>query len=205
MEFITNAHLVFLANVRRPQAFLRIFDRPGGKARGRGRPTDNEKELLRATVVFAVAALDAYLHDLVLEEVPKRNVYNEEMADAFRSIAKDDPTLALRVALAENKTARQKEFREALGGWLALKSFQGPEAVVRALGYLGHRTTVAALEPDIGNQWARRLTEWTKMRHGMVHRAETPYIRRTDAEACVQLVVRIVEVTDSIVVGKKRG
>jgi hypothetical protein len=203
MEFITNAHMVFLANVRRPQAFLSIFDRPGGKARGRGRPTDNEKELLRATVVFAVAALDAYLHDVVLEEVPRRGVYNEEMADAFRSIAREDPTLALRVALADNKASRQREFREALDGWLSLKSFHGPEAVIRALGYLGHRTTVAALEPNIGAQWARRLTEWTQMRHGMVHRAETPYIRRTDADNCVHLVMKIVEATDAIVVGTK--
>jgi hypothetical protein len=116
---VTLAQAVFTTNIYRARAFLEIFDHPNGTARGRGRPSDNEKELLRAAVVFAVAALDAYLHDLVLEEVPKRGVHSETLAEALRSIAKDDPALALRVALVDDKKARHEEFRAALDGWLS--------------------------------------------------------------------------------------
>ena len=64
IQWVTGSSIAFATNIGRARAFLSIFDKPGGSARTRGRPTDNEKELLRAAVVFAVAALDAYLHDL---------------------------------------------------------------------------------------------------------------------------------------------
>jgi len=48
---------VFEANLERSRAFLRIFDQD----RKVGQPTNDEKELLRGSLVFAVGALDAYL------------------------------------------------------------------------------------------------------------------------------------------------
>jgi hypothetical protein len=57
---------VFEANRERSRAFLRIFD----KDRKVGQPSNDEKELLRGSLVFAVGALDAYLSDLILEIVP---------------------------------------------------------------------------------------------------------------------------------------
>jgi hypothetical protein len=51
----TDAFKVFEVNLDRSRAFLRIFD----KDRGAGQPTNDEKELLRGSLVFAVGALDA--------------------------------------------------------------------------------------------------------------------------------------------------
>jgi hypothetical protein len=203
LKFLTSAQFSFLANIERPKAFLRLFDRPGGAKRGRGRPSDDEKELLRAVVVFSVAALDAYLHDLVIEEVPKRGVHSEALAEAMRSIAKEDPALALRVALAEGLNARQDEFRKALEDWLSAKSFQGPEAVVRTLSLVGQPTKASSLNKRIGENWTEQLVAWTTMRHGMVHRAEKPYVPRSHAASCLSLISRIVAAVDDIVIGTK--
>lgn len=201
MRPVTSALMAFEANLARTYAFLSIFDKPKGQPRGQGRPTDHEKELLRATVVFAIAALDAYLHDLVLEEVPKRGVQSDEMREALKAIAKDDPSLALRVALVDDRSVRIAEFRAALDSWLSSKAFQGPEAVTRALGFVGHPMTTKALEVSLGPIWAAELTDWTIKRHGMVHRAETPYIKRADAGRCVALIRKIVDAVDQVVAG----
>jgi hypothetical protein len=155
--------MAFGVNMQRAEAFLGIFDKPGGVPRTKGQPSNNEKELLRATVVFAVAALDAYLHDLVLEEATRQGVRSDGLVEALRTIAKEDPSLALRVAMADSKADRHTEFRAALGSWLSTKSFQGPEAVFRALGYIGKLTSQDALNARIRVNWAQELRVWTEM------------------------------------------
>lgn len=37
------------------------------------------------------------------------------------------------------------------------------------------------------------------MRHEMVHQAKTPYVKRGDAEACLNLVIEVVETVDRAV------
>jgi hypothetical protein len=41
--------------------------------------------------------------------------------------------------------ARKDEFRAALKDWLATKSFDGPEKVVMALGYVGAKKIPSAI------------------------------------------------------------
>jgi hypothetical protein len=193
--------MAFGVNMQRAEAFLGIFDKPGGVPRTKGQPSNNEKELLRATVVFAVAALDAYLHDLVLEEATRQGVRSDGLAEALRTIAKEDPSLALRVAMADSKADRHTEFRAALGSWLSTKSFQGPEAVFRALGYIGKLTSQDALNARIRVNWAQELRVWTEMRHQLVHRAGKVYVKREKAGHCVQLIWLIEAAVESIAVG----
>ena len=78
---MTDAFKVFEANLDRSRAFLRIFD----KDRSAGQPTNDEKELLRGSLVFAVGALDAYLSDLIMEIVPKYAPRSSQLTDALRS------------------------------------------------------------------------------------------------------------------------
>jgi hypothetical protein len=92
----TAAFGVFETNLERSRAFLRIFD----KDRTVGQPSNDEKELLRGSLVFAVGALDAYLSDLILEVVPAYGPKSSHIADALKAIARADPGLSLRVALA---------------------------------------------------------------------------------------------------------
>lgn len=111
----TAAYEVFEVNLDRSRAFLRIFD----KDRGAGQPSNDEKELLRGSLVFAVGALDAYLSDLIMEIVPKYAPKSSQLSDALKAIAKSDPGLSLRVALAQSEADRREEFGAALEEWLA--------------------------------------------------------------------------------------
>lgn len=155
-------------------------------------------------MVFAVAALDAYLHDLVLEEVSEGRADYDHLTDALKVISKDDPGLSLRVALAGSKAERQSEFRKALERWLAAKSFQGPEAVARSLSYLGKFSEVMSLDHSVTPTWRSDLEQWTQMRHGLVHRAESPYVRRADAGRCLDLVEQIVVAIDHLVLDRTK-
>jgi hypothetical protein len=180
-------------NVQRSRAFLRLFD----VDRYAGRPSTDENELLRGTVVYAVAALDAFLHDLVLEIVPQFGGNTSGLKDALRAIAKDDPSLSLRMQLAPDGASRTGEFKKALGEWLDTKSFQGPFQVVNAMTYVGVVLDWADFDQATGTNSAQRLTHFTAMRHEIVHRGARQRIVRGDAEECVLLVDAIAEKINS--------
>lgn len=193
----TDALKVFDLNSQRARAFLRVFDGPAGRTQGQ--PSNDEKELLRGAVVFAVGALDGYLHELVLEIVPKYGGNQQKLAGPLRAIAKDDPSLALRLALSPSGGDKVAEFRDALDLWLSSKSFQGPEAVVTAMGYVGAVISWQQFNDASGVDAAARLTHFTKMRHGIVHRGE-PDIKRKQADECVSLVEVMAHTIDNSVV-----
>jgi hypothetical protein len=67
VEDRTAAWMAFAENLGRAEALLRIFER----GRKRGRPRKEDTQLTRSSVVFSIGALDAYLHDLVLEVVAR--------------------------------------------------------------------------------------------------------------------------------------
>jgi hypothetical protein len=183
----TDAFRVFEVNLDRSRAFLRIFD----KDRGAGQPTNDEKELLRGSLVFAVGALDAYLSDLILEIVPKYAPRSSQLSDALKAIAKSDPGLSLRVALAGSAADRQAEFRAALDDWLATKSFHGPAKVAAALEYVACPITWDDFDNETGVSTADELARVTDERHEIVHRGKKPYIRRHLAEDANNLIAAI--------------
>lgn len=183
------AYKVFEKNLERSKAFLRIFQGPSG--RGPGQPSNDEKELLRGAVVFAVGALDAFLHDLVMEVVPTFGGKKEALTEALRAITKEDPALALRVALEEKVDERRNEFRQALDSWLSKKTFQGAEAVVRAIGYVGLELSWADIDTTTQINSAAELERYTLMRHEIVHRGRRPFVRRDSAQKCINLVETI--------------
>lgn len=191
-----DAYKVLEKNIERARAFLRIFD----VDRTAGRPSRDENELLRGSVVFAVAALDAFLHDLVLEIVPQFGGNPSAVRDALRVIGKDDPGLALRMQLSPDGASRTEEFRQALSDWLDTKSFQGPQKVTTALSYVGCPLTWNDLEAAAGTQAAARLDHFTTMRHDIVHRGRKPLIVRQNADECIKLVAAIAAAINSDVV-----
>lgn len=178
---------MFETNLDRSRAFLRIFD----KDRGVGQPSNDEKELLRGSLVFAVGALDAYLSDLILEVVPEHGPKSAHMADALRAIARADPGLSLRVALATSRSDSRDEFRAALAEWLASKSFHGPDKVIQALGYLNCAVAWSDLDSATGRDAAKELTKITNDRHAIVHEGKKPYIKRDLAEQANALVAAL--------------
>jgi hypothetical protein len=188
----TEAFRVFETNLDRSRAFLRIFD----KDRGVGQPANDEKELLRGSLVFAVGALDAYLSDLILEVVPEHGPKSAQMADALKAIARADPGLSLRVALAASQSDSRDEFRAALAEWLASKSFHGPEKVIQALGYLSCHVAWSDLDSATGRDAAKELTKITNDRHAIVHEGKKPYIKRGLAEQANALVASLARYID---------
>jgi hypothetical protein len=183
----TSAFEVFQTNLDRSRAFRRIFD----KDRGVGQPSNDEKELLRGSLVFAVGALDAYLSDLILEVVPEHGPKSAHMGDALKAIARADPGLSLRVALAASVSDSRDEFRAALAEWLASKSFHGPEKVIQALGYLNCPVAWSDLDNVTGRDAAKELTKITDDRHAIVHEGKKPYVRRNLAEQANALVASL--------------
>jgi hypothetical protein len=157
--------------------------------RQKGAPSVDERELPRGAVEFAIGALDAFLHDLTLEIVPQFGPSSPELAASLREIAKQDPSLALLVALRPDEG--REEFKRALDDWLSVKSFYGPEAVVRAAGYIGAAFTWDDMA--LGATPAQELSRFTDMRHVIVHRGKKPNIVRQTAQDCVDLVGRIGE------------
>jgi hypothetical protein len=189
----TASHKIFEANLERSRAFLRIFN----KDRGRGQPSNDEKELLRGCLVFAVGALDAYLSDLILEIVPEHAPKSKSLKDALAQIAKADPGLVLRVSLAATTEDRHEEFRAALSEWLETKSFQGPEKVASALGYLGCAISWTDFDIATGVTSATELRRVTDERHKIVHRGQKPYITRELAEKTVTLIASMATLIDT--------
>jgi len=183
----TEAFRVFETNLDRSRAFLRIFDTD----RKVGQPSNDEKELLRGSLVFAVGALDAYLSDLILEIVPKHGPKSSHMSDALKAIARADPGLSLRVALAASAPESRDEFRTALADWLASKSFHGPEKVIQALGYLNCQLAWSDLDGGTGRDTAKELTKITDDRHAIVHEGKKPYVKRDLAEQANALVASL--------------
>jgi hypothetical protein len=188
----TDAFRVFEVNLDRSRAFLRIFD----KDRGAGQPTNDEKELLRGSLVFAVGALDAYLSDLIMEIVPKYAPKSSQLSDALKAIAKSDPGLSLRVALAQTDTDRREEFGAALEDWLGTKSFHGPAKVAAALEYVACPITWVELDAVTELSTAEELARVTDERHEIVHQGKKPYIRRHLAEEANNLIAAIAQHND---------
>ncbi len=192
----TEAYKVFAVNLERSRAFLRIFDNEPGGGRQRGQPSSDEKELLRGSLVFAVGALDAYLSDLILQIVPAYAPKSAMLTTALKGIAKSDPGLALRVAIRPADRDRQEEFRAALSEWLEDKSFQGPEKVQAALGYVGCDLTWPEFDEAAGTSAAKELQRITDERHAIVHRGERPYIKRDLAEETITLIAAMAKLID---------
>lgn len=182
------SYKVFEKNLERSRAFLRIFDID----RTAGQPSNDEKELLRGAIVFAIGALEAFLHELVLEVVPTFGGNTKALADALRAIAKEDPALSLRLALAPDGSSKQEEFRLALDDWLEKKSFHGVRMVANAMTYVGFNLLITDFDQHTLVNTAERLEHYTQMRHNIVHRGARPAVVRNNAQECVDVIAAIV-------------
>lgn len=184
-----DAYKVFEKNMKRSRAFIKIF---GEENRPAGAPTNDDRELLRGAVVFSIGALDNFIHELILELVPRFGGSKVAMRQPLAAIAKSDPGLALRVALAAPEEA-ENEFRSALDAWLESQSFHGVAKIVNALGYLGLALNESSLPAD----WKAKLEGFTEERHQIVHRGSTKMIKRDQAKDCADLVEAIAESINS--------
>ncbi len=174
---------VFEKNNQRASVLIDVF----AEGRGVGRPKDNDRTLLQGAVVFAIGALDNFIHELILEIVPTFGGDRAAMHEPLKALVKDDPAIALRVALAGSDEERRDELRFALERWLDTKSFHGVSAVVQGLGYCG----VPLVESGLDKNWRTRVEHFTTMRHKIVHRGSAPSLVADNARECVELVGQV--------------
>lgn len=188
----THTYDAFKKNLARSEAFLTMFDEGNS---GPGRPTNQRRQLLAASLVFAIGALDAYLHDLLLEVVPLDGGDRSNMASTLQAIAKDDPSLALRISLAPTASDRREEFREALEAQLDKKTYHGVKRVKEAMNLIGCKINYPLAFPQ---GWEAALERHTDNRHKVVHRGIPPAVnRRKEASEPYELVKVIVSVIDA--------
>ncbi|MGL4339387.1 MAG: HEPN domain-containing protein [Rhodoglobus sp.] len=171
--------IAFEKNIKRSESFIAIFD----SDRPQGRPKTEHDDLLRGAVVFAIGALDHFIHELILEIVPRFGGNASAMKDALAAISRSDPGLALRVAIAKEDRA-QKEFRGALEQWLESKSFQGVAKIIEAMGYLGIKLD----ELNFPTGWEPKLKKFTTDRHSIVHKGTGVRVTLQQAKDCTDLV-----------------
>jgi hypothetical protein len=141
--------------------------------------------LPRATVVSAVGALDAYVHDVLALHIPRL------LADAATQISEPLATLLGRVVSTKKKDDVQgllRFVRSATGAQLLaqevrekicrFESYQAPDKVVGALKVLGIHDVLA----DAAGRWqgpqttrdniATRLDRYVKRRNQIAHEAD---------------------------------
>ncbi|MGW5191741.1 hypothetical protein ACWEOO_21035 [Kribbella sp. NPDC004138] len=179
-----SSYIVFEKNLNRSRAFVRVFGEEDRKA---GAPSNDERELLRGAVVFAIGALDNFIHELILELVPEFGGSKDAMRAPLVAIAKADSGLALRVALATTPAEAQEEFRNALDVWLETQTFHGVTRILNGTSYVGITLDESKLPAD----WRKMLDVYTALRHKIVHRGDTSVIKRDGANACLDLVEKI--------------
>jgi hypothetical protein len=149
--------------------------------------------LLESAVVFAVAALDAYLHDLILEVVPTYGLPNTSRhTKIMQELARSDPNLAICLATIPDEPARKAELHDALARSLSARVFHGVTGINDTLACLDCPIDWAEFNTAAGRRDVQgELGRITELRHRLVHRASGPMITRDQAGAAVDLVQAI--------------
>jgi hypothetical protein len=178
----------FKQNLDRANRLLYIFDHVAESGNFRSKHTVT---LLESAIIFAVGALDAYLHDIILEIVPAyalpsaRNSY-------MRGVLNRDPALLGRLVTVREEVERRAELGRALADSIAKTAFHGPEAVEETLKFLDCEIGWQSFNAATGVRNTRsELDRITKLRHGLVHRFEGPRITRDEAAAALKLIENI--------------
>ena len=196
----TPVYQSFTANIDRAKALIRIFDR----GRSRGRPRKEDTQLTRSALVFTIGALDAYLHDLVLEVAGKFVPESDELDRAVKAM--DPQDLVQNLARAKTHDQVQERFRRRLDEHFDDASFMGVKGLQRALKLVGCPMGLDELSVNLGRpKFKQELGRYTDQRHRIIHRGENVRVKKEQADDCVDLVWNIVGNVDDAVASKYYG
>lgn len=202
-------------NLKRPRALLEMFDagslkpEPGDR-RGRGKPSWQENELLRAAVIVGIGALDAYLSDVAAEvllaQLERASTPTSDARGVLRQVMKEIDTLPIELALLAEPSERREVARTAISDHLANRvSNHGAKGVATTVGRMGKTMDWAGLDQEVpaslivGGVKATApavLDEWTKRRHRLVHQSKALKIKGDQARGLVDFVEAIARVVD---------
>lgn len=211
----TDARATLAKNLTRTRALQRIFEAGNlkpqtGQRRGSGQPSSEERELLRAVVVFAIGALDAYLSDVAAEvlvaQLEGAASLGDEARNLLRRVTKEIDTLALELALTTDPAQRRVVAQEAISDHLANRvSNHGPKGVAATMGRLGTEIDFDAIDMSrFGplttterNRAADVLQWWTDRRHALVHRGSAIQVNMEQSSALIDFVEALADHVDS--------
>lgn len=219
----TEAHKTFALTIKRPQALLEMFDAGSlkptkGAKRGPGKPSWQENELLRASVITAIGALDAYLSDAAAEvlvaQLEHADTPGSDARNVLKQVMDEIKTLPLELALVTDATKRRGVAQTAIQEHLANRvSNHGAKGVAGTLGRMGETIDWSKLDkgitPDlklksVKDSPAALLDAWTQRRHQLVHQGKALNISSPSAHALVDFVVAIANVVDDLAVPAKK-
>lgn len=212
----TPAYKALTKNLDRARALSRIFDagnlkpKPGDKRAG-GRPSDEERELLRATVIYSIGALDAYLSDvaahvLVAQLEAAAGSPTSDSRALLKRVMKEIDTLPLELAMTSDPATRRKVATEAITEHLANRvSNHGSKGVAATLGRMGATIDWNAIQlppnsdlcASANDGCAKALDDWTESRHQLVHQGKAVSVNSNQARGLIDFVQAIAAQVDA--------
>ena len=161
--------------MRRAESFLKAYRELHGKP---GRVPKRRADLLRGAVVFAVAAMDAYIRDTIASCLAKVVAARAKTGKALpralvKTIESAMNTETLIKAAYASRTG--SHIRSAVEGKLAEKSFQSTKAIAEAFNIIGLDDFVSKVTNKgcfDKKDMEGKIREITKRRHLIVHQAD---------------------------------
>lgn len=202
-------------NIRRSRALLDMFDaEPPKKGKGRvGKSSWQGRELLRASVIVTIGALDAYISDVTAEvlvsQLESGGIISEQGRAALKRIGKEMDTLALELALVSSQSRRRQIAFAKINHFFDTQvSNHGAKGVAAAVARMGETMDWTALDGKIPEHAHRSISksggaasvldEWTANRHQLVHQGRAPKIKGVEARAAADLVERVAAHIDAV-------
>jgi hypothetical protein len=197
----TKSKQVVTLNLQRAGYFLDIHENTQD---GAGAPNLARRELPRASIVYAVGALDAYLSELSAEVIVHQllaALATDQIREVLRRVQQELPTLSLEVALLASQADRVARIHQSISDYFQNSvSNHGSKAVSATLQRIGQKP--ADLWSSLGSlgypNSMENLDNWTKIRHQIVHQGQRPTVRRPDARTFLEFISKLVDRIDQM-------
>ena len=208
----------FESTMKRARALVKAHAKLRG--RGRGKRSRFHSELLRATVVTSVSAMDAYFHDRIVENVRRtiRRTAPQFPDELLSFIAKDQKVDAavrrfLQISMKKRPLAHVTTL---VARKLDERAFQDPGRIEWGMKLIGVGDFWTRLAQELGMTPAkakRFIMPYVRRRHLIVHRGDLGTAKKTKhqvrkitrefAERCMEDIDRFVhcaeaEIADSL-------
>jgi hypothetical protein len=172
-----NSYHAFERTIDRAQSLVVLHKTsfPRGRPPGGGEPDD----VLRAIVVFSVAAMDSYFHDIIVENamgVLKHCAKNKKdfpghLIDAIKPQLTPEKSLLLLY-----RARPDEELRKIIHEHLAERTFQDPGKIEQGLRIVGIEDVWEPLRKKLNLRSKRKAKEYVlpyiKRRHQIVHEGD---------------------------------
>lgn len=206
------AHEAFRETIKRARAFAELHEElcPVGK------PRHEYADILRAAVVFAVSAMDAYLHDKILEKVTPLVIARKgkQLPGKLVEIIKDEATheRLLEIIFEERPPAHLATLVRKHISDLTFQNAGKIEGALKVLG-LDDVWYQVGTRLGVGKEKARGFVQaYVDRRHAIVHegdlgkakkiRHRLAKITRPYAKKCVSDVERFIGAIDYLIEAK---